>query len=77
MTTPEEANARMLSQWIELLEWLEHKYAQESQIIHEHIQHCLEYQVPEPAEIRIAHIRLDTYYRVKQQIKQIQERNQK
>ncbi|WP_144737345.1 hypothetical protein [Corynebacterium propinquum] len=75
MTTPEEANSRMLSQWIELLEWLEKKYAQESQIIREYKQHCLEYRVPEPAEIRVAYIRLDTYYRVKQQIKAIQERN--
>lgn len=52
----------------ELLEWLEKKFEQESDIIQQYEEHAKENGLPYPTELIHAEVRRNTYFRVIQKI---------
>lgn len=60
----------------ELLEWIDREYDYEYQRIWEHWRNGIDRHSSEEAQALAAKNRMDAYYRVRQQIRAMQERNE-
>ncbi len=60
----------------ELIEWIDREYDYEYQCIWEHWRNGIDRHSSEEAQVLAAKNRMDAYYRVRQQIRAMQERNE-